>query len=209
MRLSTDRAASCPSGGQAQGDFPSLALSPDAAQASERVSAAGSLQTECAARNGRRREDGSPKGQDPARSWPGLGSRQPMRRSRARHYRHCLRRASFAVDQLWPERGCASKRKPGVWPGVSMPAGKSLGAVQRGESPAIFSVRQRCRSERANVAISLGLDDHVRPLSATFRRFHVSGSNLIELGHEAYREGSGTSFRHGEGLLYQQARQEQ
>ena len=33
---------------------------------------------------GRRREDGSPKGQDPARSWPGLGSRQPLRRSRAR-----------------------------------------------------------------------------------------------------------------------------
>lgn len=41
-------------------------------------------QAERAARNGRRREDGSPKGQDPARSWPGLGLRQPLRRSRTR-----------------------------------------------------------------------------------------------------------------------------
>ena len=42
------------------------------------------VQAERAARDGRRREDRSPKGQDPARFWPGLGLREPFRRSRTR-----------------------------------------------------------------------------------------------------------------------------
>ena len=52
--------------------------------------AEGRRQAERAARYGRRREDGSPKGQDLARSWPGLGSRQPVRRSRARSGGGCI-----------------------------------------------------------------------------------------------------------------------
>ncbi|APQ06949.1 hypothetical protein PsaNZ64_31655 [Pseudomonas syringae pv. actinidiae] len=74
MRLSTDRAASCPSGGQAQGDFPSLALSPDAAQASEGAALTGNIPLYRTIKNGLYRAD--PRGHflvvEDAFRWPGL-----------------------------------------------------------------------------------------------------------------------------------------
>ncbi len=91
-------------GGQLQGDFPSHALAPHASCCSARPAGRLALDLDyqvgwaipavrpgkelpprpydtngkrSAQAEGRRREDGSPKGQDPACFWPGLGSRQP------------------------------------------------------------------------------------------------------------------------------------